>query len=115
MLTKINYPIQTQAIKETIIPRLEPGELNKILVYASEADLLNLVLFGMTAKQWRERNPDQTGNIRDYATVQELTVLSNLQVLMHNTSVKEPHRKLGMKLYVILQNSSSISYQKTTC
>lgn len=81
MLTKVNYRLQTEAIKEAIIPRLQPGEINEALAYAGEADLLNLVLFGMTAKQWREQNPELKGNIREHATSAQLTVISNLEVL----------------------------------
>jgi hypothetical protein len=70
-LTKINYRIHTDAVKENLIP----AELSKqqiSAVYASEADLLNMALFGKTAKQWREENPDKTGNIRDYSNVSQL-------------------------------------------
>ncbi|HIC10066.1 MAG TPA: KilA-N domain-containing protein [Campylobacterales bacterium] len=82
IISKRNYKIQTQSIKDHLIPKLNPNE-NKTWVYASEADLLNLVLWGKTAKQWREENPDKPSdtNIRDYATVDELIVLSNIEVL----------------------------------
>lgn len=79
-LTKINYRIHTDAIKENLIPH----ELTKqqiSFVYASEADLLNMALFGRTAKQWREENPDKQGNIRDYANVSQLVCLANLETL----------------------------------
>lgn len=79
-LARINYKIHTDAIKETIIPHsitlAQTG-----YIYASEADLLNVALFGMTAKEWREKNPGQPGNIRDAATVEQLVVLSNLESL----------------------------------
>ncbi|MDP2880796.1 MAG: KilA-N domain-containing protein [Azonexus sp.] len=79
-LAKINYKIHTDAIKETIIPhRVSPAQSG--LIYASEADLLNVALFGMAAKEWREQNPNQPGNIRDAATVEQLVVLSNLESL----------------------------------
>lgn len=77
-LAKVNYRIHTDAIKENLIP----PELNKQqvnAVYANEADLLNMALFGKTAKQWRELNPAITGNIRDAATIEQLVVLSNLE------------------------------------
>lgn len=77
-LSKINYRIHTDAIKETLIPQ----ELTKQQVsfaYASEADLLNVALFGITAKQWRDKNPDTDGNIRDLASIEQLVVLSNLE------------------------------------
>jgi hypothetical protein len=79
-LARINYKIHTDAIKEAIIPHsITPAQTGYI--YASEADLLNVALFGMAAKEWREQNPDQPGNIRDAATVEQLVVLSNLESL----------------------------------
>ena len=79
-LTKINYRIHTDAIKENLIPlQVTKGQINNI--YASEADVLNVALFGKTAKQWRDENPDQKGNIRDYANVSQLVCLSNLENL----------------------------------
>lgn len=77
-LAKINYHIHTDAIKQTLIPKkLSPKEISNI--YATEADVLNIALFGMTARQWREENPDRKGNIRDYATINQLICLSNLE------------------------------------
>src|SRR5271165_1683253 len=79
-LSKINYRIHTDAIQANLIPpTLTPYQVN--LVYASEADLLNMALFGVTAKQWREGNPGRKGNIRDYADVSQLVCLSNLENL----------------------------------
>lgn len=79
-LTKINYRIHTDAIKEHLIPQeLSKNQIN--LVYASEADLLNMALFGKTAKQWRDENPDEKGNIRDFANVSQLVCLANLENL----------------------------------
>ena len=79
-LAKINYRIHTDAIKENLIPpELTPRQIN--LVYASEADVLNMALFGMTAKQWRDSHPGEKGNIRDYADVSQLVCLSNLENL----------------------------------
>jgi hypothetical protein len=79
-LTKINYRIHTDAIKEKLIPpELNQRQIN--LVYASEADVLNMALFGMTAKQWREAYPEKKGNIRDFADVTQLVCLSNLENL----------------------------------
>ena len=79
-LAKINYRIHTDAIKENLIPpQLTPQQINQ--VYASEADMLNVALFGMTAKEWRDRNPDLKGNIRDYANVSQLVCLSNMENL----------------------------------
>jgi len=79
-LTKINYRVHTDAIKEHLIPQeLSKNQIN--LVYASEADLLNMALFGKTAKQWRDENPDEKGNIRDFANVSQLVCLANLENL----------------------------------
>lgn len=79
-LTKINYRIHTDAIKENLIPaELSKAQIN--LVYATEADVLNMALFGITAKEWRDNNPDKKGNIRDYADISQLVCLSNLENL----------------------------------
>jgi hypothetical protein len=79
-LSKINYHIHTDAIKKNLIPQeLTPQQISYL--YANEADVLNVSLFGMTAKQWRETNPNLKGNIRDYATINELICLSNLENL----------------------------------
>jgi len=79
-LTKMNYKIHTDAIKENLIPKeLSKSQIN--FVYAYEADILNVALFSMTAKQWRESNLKLTGNIRDYADVNQLVCLSNLESL----------------------------------
>ncbi|MGB3452569.1 MAG: KilA-N domain-containing protein [Moheibacter sp.] len=79
-LSKINYRIHTDAIKENIIPRNVSAD-QKDFIYAGEADLLNIALYGQTAKQWRKSNPDKKGNIRDYSTVEQLLVLANLESL----------------------------------
>ncbi len=79
-LSKINYKIHTDAIKEYIIPK-SVDTTNKNLTYANEADILNIALFGMTAKQWRDENKTKDGNLRDYASVEQLIVLSNLESL----------------------------------
>lgn len=77
-ISKLNYKIHTDAIKENLIPaELTPNQI--AFTYANEADLLNVALFGMTAKQWRDSNPDKKGNIRDYATLNQLLVLSNME------------------------------------
>ena len=79
-LSKINYRIHTDAIKQSPIPqKVTPVQAN--IIYANEADVLNVAMFGMTAKQWREANPELTGNIRDYATINELICLSNMENL----------------------------------
>jgi len=77
-LSKINYRIHTDAIKEHIIPNVVTKE-QITYTYAEEADLLNVALFGMTAKQWRDANPNVKGNIRDVATLEQLVVLSNME------------------------------------
>lgn len=77
-LTKMNYKIHTDAIKENLIPhQLSPNEIN--FVYADEADMLNKALFGMTAKDRQEKNPWKKGNVRDYATIEQLIVLANME------------------------------------
>jgi hypothetical protein len=77
-LSKINYHIHTDAIKQKLIPRELTYEQIAI-IYANEADVLNMALFGLTAKQWRDENPALTGNIRDYASINELICLSNIE------------------------------------
>ncbi len=83
LLSKANYHIHTDAIKNVILPKLNISQMKQGLVYASEADLLNLILFGCTAKQWQEANPElaKTMNIRDTATINQLIVLSNIESL----------------------------------
>ena len=80
MLTKLNYLIQTDAVKEHLVP-IELSYEQKSYIYANEADLLNVALFGKTAKEWREINPDKEGNLRDYANTIELAILSNLEFM----------------------------------
>src|SRR5690606_13489311 len=77
-ISKINYQIHTDAIKENLIPK-EITKQQASFVYANEADLLNVALFGITVKEWRDKNPEKTGNIRDYATLEQLVVLSNME------------------------------------
>ena len=77
-LSKINYKIHTEAIKEHLIPKIVNKPIESLL-YANEADVLNVALFGKTAKEWRELNADAEGNIRDYSTVEQLIVLSNME------------------------------------
>ena len=79
-LSKINYRIHTDAIKQNLIP-MEVTPMQASIIYANEADVLNVAMFGMTAKQWREANPELKGNIRDYATINELICLSNMENL----------------------------------
>ena len=79
-LSKINYCIHTDAIKQNLVP-MEVTPVQASIIYANEADVLNVAMFGMTAKQWREANPELKGNIRDYATINELICLSNMENL----------------------------------
>lgn len=79
-LAKINYRIHTDAIKQNLIPP-EVTSYQKSLIYADEADMLNVAMFGMTAKEWRDTHPDLKGNIRDYATINQLICLSNMENL----------------------------------
>ena len=82
ILSKTNYKIHTDSIKSNLIPTLTSSQ--KHYIYASEADVLNVALFGMTAKEWKDKNPNLDGNIRDYADVLHLIILSNLEVLNAN-------------------------------
>lgn len=94
-IAKLNYRIHTDAIKENLLP----PELTKEQIaytYASEADLLNVALFGKTAKQWREENPDKKGNIRDYATIYQLLILANLE--SYNAILTSRYKNLGDRL-----------------
>lgn len=97
-LSKTNYKVHTDSIKERLVPHLTKKQ--KTFVYANEADVINVALFGMTAKEWREKNPDLNGNIRDYADILHLVVLSNLEVLNasmidNNISQKDRLEKLN--------------------
>jgi hypothetical protein len=104
-LAKINYRIHTNAIKENLIPpELTSRQIN--LVYASEADILNMALFGMTAGQWRDANPDKKGNIRDYANVSQLVCLSNLEnlnALFINEGISQSKRLAKLNQVAIQQ------------
>lgn len=78
LLARVNYRVHTDAVQEFLItPDLTPAQINR--TYASEADLINVALFGCTAAEWRDRNPDKTGNMRDYAKIEELLILGNLE------------------------------------
>ncbi|MCK5164878.1 MAG: KilA-N domain-containing protein, partial [Desulfobacula sp.] len=104
-LTKINYRIHTDAIKENLIPlQVTKGQINNI--YASEADVLNVALFGKTAKQWRDENSGQKGNIRDYANISQLVCLSNLEnlnALFINEGMKQQERLKKLNTIAIHQ------------
>ena len=104
-LAKINYRIHTDAISSNLIPpTLKPQQIT--YVYANEADVLNVALFGMTAKEWREKNPDLKGNIRDYATINELICLSNMEninALLINDKVTQGDRLRKLNKIAIQQ------------
>lgn len=104
-LSKINYRIHTDAIKHNLIPQeLTQQQISHI--YANEADVLNVALFGMTAKQWREANPHLKGNIRDYATINELICLSNMENLnavFINDNIPQSDRLRKLNLIAIQQ------------
>jgi len=76
-LTKINYRIHTDAIKQNLVNDLTPQQIN--FIYANEADMLNVAMFGKTAKEWKNENPKLDGNMRDYATIEQLLILSNME------------------------------------
>jgi hypothetical protein len=110
-LAKVNYHIHTDAIKENLIPAsLSKEQIN--FVYANEADMLNVALFGMTASQWRDANPKASGNIRDMATIEQLVVLSNMEsinaVLIHQ-NLSQPERLKQLNGIAITQMKSLLS------
>ncbi len=104
-LSKINYQIHTSAISRNLVPEtLTKEQINR--VYASEADLLNVALFGMTAKEWREANPGKKGNIRDCATLEQLVVLSNMEsinALLIGQKLSQPERLIQLNSTAITQ------------
>jgi len=104
-LAKINYRIHTDAIKDTLIPAAVT-KAQASLTYASEADLLNVALFGQTAKQWRDAHPDAEGNIRDHAPLEQLVVLTNLESLnsvLIRQGLPQPERLLKLNEIAISQ------------
>lgn len=113
-LTKTNYRIHTDSIKENLIPKLT--ESQKSYAYVSEADILNVALFGMTAKEWKDKNPNVSGNMRDYANILQLVILSNLENVnaelinqgMEQSKRLERLNEIAKKQFQTLQNSKSI-------
>ena len=97
-ISKINYRIHTDAVKEYLIPPELTSE-QITFKYSSEADLLNVALFGITAKKWRDDNPDKKGNIRDYASLQQLLVLSNLE--SYNAALIEQGKIMSERLQLL--------------
>lgn len=106
MLAKTNYHIHTDSIKENIVPKLT--EKQKQYIYAEEADVLNVALFGMTAKEWREENPNLKGNIRDYTDLKHLLILCNLE----NTNAELINDNIPQKERLVKLNNSAIRQMK---
>ena len=120
-LAKINYRIHTDAIKQNLIPQeLTPSQ--KSFVYADEADMLNVAMFGKTAREWREENPDLKGNIRDYATINQLICLSNMENLnavFINEGLSQSERleklnKIAIQQMKVLENVDDKRFLKLT-
>lgn len=120
-LAKINYRIHTDAIKQNLIPQeLTPAQ--KSFVYADEADMLNVAMFGKTAKEWREENPDLKGNIRDYASINQLICLSNMENLnavFINEGLSQAERleklnKIAIQQMKVLENVDDKRFLKLT-
>lgn len=109
-LAKVNYQIHTDAIKENLIPeKITKQQVG--LVYANEADLLNVALFGVTAKEWRHSNPNQKGNIRDFATLEQLVVLSNMEsinALLIEQGLPQKERLIQLNKVAITQMKSLV-------
>ena len=112
-LAKVNYAIHTDAIKEQLIPeKLSPKQTSQ--VYASEADLLNMALFGQTAAEWRANNPETSGNMRDYATLEQLVMLSNMEsinAVLIRQGENQPERLIQLNQIAITQMTSLVKSQ----
>ncbi len=109
-ISKINYQIHTDAIKENLVPKTITRQ-QASYVYANEADLLNVAIFGITAKEWRDKNPEQPGNIRDHATLEQLVVLSNMEsinALLIKQGLPQGDRLLQLNQVAITQMKSLI-------
>jgi len=110
-LSKVNYRIHTDAIKENIVPTLV-SKSQITFVYANEADLLNVALFGITAKQWKEQNPKAKGNMRDEASIEQLVVLSNMEstnALLIEQGLSQKDRLVQLNKVAITQMKSLLS------
>ena len=104
-LSKINYRIHTDAIKQNLVPE-EVTAAQASIIYAEEADVLNVAMFGMTSRQWREANPDLKGNMRDYATVNQLICLSNMEninAVLINDGMPQSERLVKLNQIAIQQ------------
>ena len=109
-ISKINYRIHTDAIKENLIPK-EITKQQASLMYANEADLLNMALFGITAKEWRETNTEKDGNIRDYTSLEQLVVLSNMEsinALLIQQGLQQSERLIQLNKVAIAQMKSLV-------
>ena len=121
ILSKANYKIHTDAIKKSIVPNLVTDNQKKH-AYSTEADLLNVALFGMTAKEWKDKNSGLKGNQRDYADIRQLLVLCNLEninAVMINDKIAQPTRleklnKIAIEQLKILENDENLTKLKTT-
>lgn len=121
ILSKANYKIHTDAIKKSIVPNLVTDNQKKH-AYSTEADLLNVALFGMTAKEWKDKNSGLKGNQRDYADIRQLLVLCNLETInatMINDKIAQPTRlgklnKIAIEQLKILENDENLTKLKTT-
>ncbi len=116
MLTKINYKIHTDSIKENIVAPLRLSVQEATITYANEADVLNKALFGLTAQEWRDNNPDKEGNIRDYTDVYRLVVLANLESLNAEyirDGLPQEERLLKLNEIAIYQMKSLIGNRST--
>ncbi len=114
-LAKVNYHIHTDAIKENLIPA-ELSKAQASLIYATEADVLNMALFGKTAKQWRDEHPEKSGNIRDYAGIEQLVVLSNMEstnALLIHQGLSQPERLLQLNQMAIAQMKSLVRHRSS--
>lgn len=123
LLTKTNYRIHTDAIKKMIVPKLNLAQMRQGIIYAEEADVLNLAVFGFTAKQWQNANPElaKTMNVRDSASINQLIVLSNLEslnaeLIKRNVSKKDRisilHRTAKEQMAVLLMNNEEQNYRR---
>jgi hypothetical protein len=114
-LAKVNSHIHTDAIKENLIPE-EITRNQAAIIYANEADVLNMALFGKTAKQWRDANPDKKGNIRDFANLEQLVVLSNMEstnALLIHQGLTQSERLLQLNQMAISQMKSLVLHRKS--
>ena len=120
ILSKVNYKIHTDAIKENLIPK-ELSPKQKSFIYADEADVLNVSLFGVTAAEWRSKNKDKQGNMRDFATIEQLLVLANLENinalyiskgLSQEERITELNKMAREQLKAMLKNKSIKAFEK---